>query len=117
LRKLGVDMVKIDGAFVEDLIRSKDDRAFVHADRSCSPSRPRHRRRAHRQDPRRLGLRIFAGRTHRTRLARAALARRQGRGRCDPHNRHGRICSLVPAIHVFLRSPHKDVDAREQARA
>ena len=29
LRKLGVDMVKIDGAFVEDLIRSKDDRAFV----------------------------------------------------------------------------------------
>jgi hypothetical protein len=24
---------------------------------------------------------------------------------------------LVPAIHVFLRSPHKDVDAREQARA
>jgi diguanylate cyclase (GGDEF)-like protein len=29
LRKLGVDMVKIDGAFVENLIRSEDDRAFV----------------------------------------------------------------------------------------
>jgi diguanylate cyclase (GGDEF)-like protein len=30
LRKLGVDMVKIDGAFVENLRRSEDDRAFVH---------------------------------------------------------------------------------------
>jgi len=30
LRKLGVDLVKIDGAFVQNLIRSEDDRAFVH---------------------------------------------------------------------------------------
>jgi diguanylate cyclase (GGDEF)-like protein len=30
LRKLGVDIVKIDGAFVQDLMRSEDDRAFVH---------------------------------------------------------------------------------------
>jgi len=30
LRKLGVDMVKIDGAFVQNLTRSEDDRAFVH---------------------------------------------------------------------------------------
>jgi diguanylate cyclase (GGDEF)-like protein len=29
LRKLGVDMVKIDGAFVADIMRSEDDRAFV----------------------------------------------------------------------------------------
>jgi diguanylate cyclase (GGDEF)-like protein len=29
LRKLGVDMVKIDGAFVQNMIRSEDDRAFV----------------------------------------------------------------------------------------
>ena len=29
LRKLGVDMVKIDGAFVHDIMRSQDDRAFV----------------------------------------------------------------------------------------
>ena len=29
LRKLGVDMVKIDGAFVADILRSEDDRAFV----------------------------------------------------------------------------------------
>jgi len=29
LRKLGVDMVKIDGAFVENIVRSEDDRAFV----------------------------------------------------------------------------------------
>jgi diguanylate cyclase (GGDEF)-like protein len=29
LRKLGVDMVKIDGAFIQDLLRSPDDRVFV----------------------------------------------------------------------------------------
>jgi len=29
LRKLGVDIVKIDGAFVVDIMRSEDDRAFV----------------------------------------------------------------------------------------
>ncbi len=29
LRRLGVDMVKIDGAFVQNLARSEDDRAFV----------------------------------------------------------------------------------------
>ena len=29
LRRLGVDMIKIDGAFVQNLIRSEDDRAFV----------------------------------------------------------------------------------------
>src|SRR6476660_6608201 len=29
LRKLGVDIVKIDGAFVQNMARSADDRAFV----------------------------------------------------------------------------------------
>jgi diguanylate cyclase (GGDEF)-like protein len=29
LRRLGVDIVKIDGAFVRDIMRSEDDRAFV----------------------------------------------------------------------------------------
>ena len=29
LRKLGVDILKIDGAFVQNLMRSDDDRAFV----------------------------------------------------------------------------------------
>ena len=29
LRKLGVDLVKIDGAFIENMIASEDDRAFV----------------------------------------------------------------------------------------
>jgi EAL domain-containing protein (putative c-di-GMP-specific phosphodiesterase class I) len=29
LRKLGVDIVKIDGAFVQNMLRSDDDRAFV----------------------------------------------------------------------------------------
>jgi len=31
LRKLGVDMVKIDGAFVQNITRSEDDRAFVRS--------------------------------------------------------------------------------------
>jgi diguanylate cyclase (GGDEF)-like protein len=30
LRKLGVDIVKIDGAYVQNLMKSEDDRAFVH---------------------------------------------------------------------------------------
>ena len=30
LRKLGVDIVKIDGAFVQNIVKSADDRAFVH---------------------------------------------------------------------------------------
>jgi diguanylate cyclase (GGDEF)-like protein len=30
LRKLGVDIVKIDGAFVHNMLKSSDDRAFVH---------------------------------------------------------------------------------------
>ena len=30
LRKLGVDLVKIDGAFVQNITRCDDDRAFVH---------------------------------------------------------------------------------------
>jgi EAL domain-containing protein (putative c-di-GMP-specific phosphodiesterase class I) len=30
LRKLGVDIIKIDGAFVQNLTRSEDDRTFVH---------------------------------------------------------------------------------------
>jgi EAL domain-containing protein (putative c-di-GMP-specific phosphodiesterase class I) len=30
LRRLGVDLVKIDGAFVQNLTSSEDDRAFVH---------------------------------------------------------------------------------------
>lgn len=30
LRKLGVDIVKIDGAFIQNIARSEDDRAFAH---------------------------------------------------------------------------------------
>ncbi len=30
LRKPGVDVVKIDGAFVQNVMKSNDDRAFVH---------------------------------------------------------------------------------------
>lgn len=30
LRRLGVDIVKIDGAFVQSIMQSEDDRIFVH---------------------------------------------------------------------------------------
>lgn len=30
LRKLGVDLVKVDGAFVHNMLKSEDDRAFMH---------------------------------------------------------------------------------------
>ena len=54
LRKLGVDIVKIDGAFVQNLTRSEDDRAFVRTlielgaaarDRRRSPNGCRTKRR------------------------------------------------------------------------
>lgn len=31
LRRLGVDVVKVDGAFVQNIVKSDDDRAFVHS--------------------------------------------------------------------------------------
>ena len=44
LRKLGVDIVKIDGAFVQNIVNSEDDRAFVQThDRSGAPARPQDR--------------------------------------------------------------------------
>ncbi len=37
LRKLGVDIVKVDGAFVQNIARSSDDQGFrPDADRSCA---------------------------------------------------------------------------------
>ena len=46
LRKLGVDIVKIDGAFVQNMLKSSDDRAFVHTliDLAAA-ARPQDRRR------------------------------------------------------------------------
>ena len=44
LRKLGVDIIKIDGAFVQNIMKSDDDRAFVQTlDRSVAPARPSRR--------------------------------------------------------------------------
>ena len=46
LRKLGVDIVKIDGAFVQNMIRSEDDRAFVRTLIDLAePAQTDHRRR------------------------------------------------------------------------
>ena len=47
LRKLGVDIVKIDGAFVQNIDASRsDDRAFVHTLIDLAqPARPQDRRR------------------------------------------------------------------------
>ena len=79
LRKLGVDIIKIDGAFVQNIMRSEDDRAFVRTlidlarrlglktvaewvqDEEAA------------QHARRLGLRLPAGRADRACLDRAAV--------------------------------------------
>ena len=67
LRKLGVDVVKIDGAFVQNLRRSEDDRAFVHtlidlARRlGLRDGRGVGAGRGSRRDSRRLGLRLSPG--------------------------------------------------------
>ena len=69
LRKLGVDIVKIDGAFVENMIRSEDDSAFVLtlldlARRLKLEDRRRARaRRDHGAGARRRRLRLSAGRS------------------------------------------------------
>ena len=79
LRKLGVDIVKIDGAFVQNLTRSDGrSRLRAHADRSRPPARPQDRRRmgagrGSRRDAARMGLRLSAGPPDRARLAGAAV--------------------------------------------
>ena len=100
LRKLGVDIVKIDGAFVQNLIRSEDDRAFVRtlidlAKRlGLATVAEWVQDERHRQDAGSLGLRLSAGRACRPRLARAAVARQQGAGGVSRQScRHGRTCS------------------------
>ncbi len=81
LRKLGVDIVKIDGAFVRDIMRfGGRSRLRAHADRSRQAAEAQDRRRmgagrsggAHAA---RLGLRLSARRADRARLDRAAVAR------------------------------------------
>ena len=75
LRKLGVDMIKIDGAFVENMISSEDDRAFVLTlvDLGEAAEAEDRRRagadRGGRARARRLRLRLSAGKTDRARLA------------------------------------------------
>ena len=86
LRKLGVDILKIDGAFVQNLMRTDDDRAFVsRAGRSRQAAGPQDRRRvgagrAFGGAARGMGLRLSARLADRARLDRAALGRR-GPGR------------------------------------
>ncbi len=86
LRKLGVDIVKIDGAFVQNIDQvGRRPRLRAHADRSGAPARSQDRRRmgagrGGRRDARRLGLRLSAGRADRACIDRAAVAWRKARG-------------------------------------
>ena len=86
LRKLGVDILKIDGAFVQNLMRiGGRPRLRADAGRSRQAARPQDRRRmgagrACGGAARGLGLRLPARRADRARLDRAALGRR-GSGR------------------------------------
>ena len=82
LRKLGVDIIKIDGAFVQNIMKSSDDRAFVQtlvdlSRRSGSQDRGgMGAGRSRRAIAAGLGLRLFARRADRPGLDRAALAGR-----------------------------------------
>ena len=84
LRKLGVDIIKIDGAYVQNLTRSEDDRAFVLTLVELAQRLGLKTIAEWVQDEgaaamlAELGLRLPAGRAGRTGLGRAAV----GRGRC-----------------------------------
>ena len=84
LRKLGVDIVKIDGAFVQNLRRSEDDRAFVHTliDLARRLGLETVAEWVQDEDAGRdaggLGLRLSAGRADRAGFARAAVGQRVG---------------------------------------
>ena len=80
LRKLGVDIVKIDGAFVQNVVRSSDDRAFVQtlidlARRLELKTVAEWVQDAEAAQPAaRLGLRLHPGPLHRPCVGRAAVA-------------------------------------------
>ena len=86
LRKLGVDIVKIDGAFVHDMMRSEDDRAFVRTLIDLSKRLKLVTVAEWVQDEQRgadlagVGLRLLAGRADRSRHARAAVAQEHREG-------------------------------------
>ena len=92
LRRLGVDMIKIDGAFVQNLTRSEDDRVFVRTLIELGRSLGLKTVAEWVQDEEtaailaRLGLRLSAGRPGRPRLARTAVGegRPGGRGELNP---------------------------------
>ncbi len=81
LRKLGVDIVKIDGAFVQNIARSADDRAFVQTLIDLA-------RRLRNQDRRGMG----AGRGIRRHAARMGLRLHPG-----PADRAGLIAAALDA--------------------
>ena len=80
LRKLGVDIVKIDGAFVQNIARSADDRAFVQTLIDLARRLDIKTVAEWVQDEEaathaaRLGLRLHPGAADRARLVAAALA-------------------------------------------
>jgi diguanylate cyclase (GGDEF)-like protein len=87
LRKLGVDLVKIDGAFVQNMLKSDDDRAFVQALIELS---------------RRLGLKIVAEWVQDE--STAAVLTAWG-------------CDYLQGALVGLASPHRPWRADDVARA
>ena len=104
LRKLGVDIVKIDGAFVQNLTAlRRRPRLRADADRSGAAARPRDGRgmgagRGVGRDPRRLGLRLHPGRAGRAGDARAAMGALTGAEGQFGLTRHG----LARRLLVFL---------------
>ena len=101
LRKLGVDILKIDGAFVQNLMRIDDDRAFVSALVDLAKRLGLKTVAEWVQDEAvgaaagRLGLRLSAGRADRARVDRAALGQRGAGGSAQDHAR-------LPAVEDYL---------------
>jgi EAL domain-containing protein (putative c-di-GMP-specific phosphodiesterase class I) len=96
LRKLGVDILKIDGAFVQNIARSADDRAFVQTLIDLA---------------RRLNIKIYSGPPDRARHRDAAMGAGAGkdaaRGGVGFRKRNPSrpscptLCCLVPGIHML----------------
>ena len=108
LRKLGVDIVKIDGAFVQHIMRSEDDRAFVRTLIDLAKRLNLKTVAEWVQDEqaaamlRVLGLRLPAGRADRSGLDRPAagcrgLARGDLKSRTDSRSRRPDRCRATSA--------------------
>ncbi len=114
LRKLGVDIVKIDGAFVQNhRALGRRSRLRADADRSGATAGDQDGRRMgagrrSRRDAARMGLRLHPGPPDRPRLAGPAVERAGGEGRpCHRLKRDDRLTTALQISRHQLSPPAK----------